>query len=567
MAGTELVSVDLGGMEAASLVPRLLGREQAVARLLALDGRGELTTGHARLVAKSVGVSLRTVWRWLDDGRQGRMEPAGRERFHLTDELHGRLAAWCGNAAALHRDLVAEAAVARAEGGDVPGTPSLATLHRAIRLDLNAGQRAALAGGERARRRHDVHLRRPRLWRNACWEADHKHVPVEVMLDGELVFPWVTWFIDCATNAVPGAAVTPHQPSRDAILAALRIALSRDEKPTGPYGPIGGLPSLVRIDRGADFLSATVAEALGYFAVPLQDLPAYRPDLKGSVENLNRCAERMFFASLPRYTHAPSMRVRPGARNPFIDETPPLPFTEFVRRLLQWVTWWNTEHTSQALDGLTPLEAWRADPTPIEDVQPHLLHRFTLADDGRTRTLTASGVRWNNRYYVGEWMHGGADAGTKVTIRYIPHHDHEIEVFDAASGRYLGPAHLADAATAEQRKAHRRRKDAEKRRLARALSAASRHTRTRYAAVTHAEQPEQLGALTAAEAAEETARTRLGDAAQWALPDLIPPAAPPDHWRTPASLREGQHPQSPPAPADGADGPDAGESTEGEKDR
>ncbi|WP_406190990.1 hypothetical protein OG331_50245 [Streptomyces sp. NBC_01017] len=63
--------------------------------------------------------------------------------------------------------------------------------------------------------------------------------------------------------------------------------------PTGPYGPVGGLPSLVRIVRGADFLSATVSDALGYFAVPVQDLPAYRPDLKGSIENLNRCAERM----------------------------------------------------------------------------------------------------------------------------------------------------------------------------------------------------------------------------------------------------------------------------------
>ncbi|MFJ2202815.1 hypothetical protein ACIQPP_49130 [Streptomyces violaceusniger] len=97
-------------------------------------------------------------------------------------------------------------------------------------------------------------------------------MPVEVLLDGELVFPWVTWFIDTATEVIPGAAITPYQPSMDAILAALRIALSRDEDPTGPHGPIGGLPSLVRIDRGADFLSTTVADALGHFAVPVQDL-------------------------------------------------------------------------------------------------------------------------------------------------------------------------------------------------------------------------------------------------------------------------------------------------------
>lgn len=216
--------------------------------------------------------------------------------------------------------------------------PSLATLHRAIRLDLNPGRRAALAGGERARRRHDVRLRRPRQWRNACGEADDTHIPVGVLLDGKLVVAWVTWFIDCATEVIPGAAITPHPLSRDAILAALRIALSGDEDPTGPYGPIGGLPSLVRIDRGADLLSATAADSLGHFAVPVQDLPAYRPDLKGAIENLNRCAEPMHFASLPRYTHAPSLRLRPGARSRHLDEAAPLPFAEFVRLLLEWIT-------------------------------------------------------------------------------------------------------------------------------------------------------------------------------------------------------------------------------------
>ncbi|MFD8566645.1 Mu transposase C-terminal domain-containing protein [Streptomyces sp. NPDC059639] len=535
---------ETGGL--ASSVVGVLGRREVTARLLALDGRGELTTEHVRLVASSVGVSLRTVWRWLEAARvEGRLGPVARERFRITPELHARLVVWCGNAAAVHRELVAEAAACRDGGEDVPVVPSLATLHRAIRLDLNAGQRAALVGGERARRRHDVHLRRPRQWRNACWEADHKHVPVEVLLDGELVFPWVTWFIDCATGAVPGAAITPHQPSRDAILAALRIALSRDEDPTGPYGPIGGVPSLVRIDRGADFLSQTVADALGHFAVPVQDLPAYRPELKGSIENLNGCAQKMFFAALPRYTHAPSARLRPGARSSRVDEAVPLAFAEFVRLLLEWVTWWNTEHVSQALDGRTPLEAWRADPTPVEDVDPGLLHRFTLADDGRTRTLTASGVRWHNRYYVGEWMHGMADAGMKVRIRYVPHHDHEIEVFAAVDDAYLGSAHRADEATEEQRRAHRRRKDVEKRRLVRALAAASRHTRTRYAAATEARPPERLGSLSAAEADRELSAARLGDAGELALPDLIPPAAPPEHWCVPASLRARCRPTAP----------------------
>ncbi|ARF81993.1 hypothetical protein HS99_0009090 [Kitasatospora aureofaciens] len=74
----------------------------------------------------------------------------------------------------------------------------------------------------------------------------------------------------------------------------------------------------MRIDRGKDFLSRTVTSALGALAIPGHNLPAYSPHLKGTVENLNRCAERMLFASLPRYTHTPAPRcaARTGRRTP-----------------------------------------------------------------------------------------------------------------------------------------------------------------------------------------------------------------------------------------------------------
>jgi hypothetical protein len=53
------------------------------------------------------------------------------------------------------------------------------------------------------------------------------------------------------------------------VLVALRDAISRE----GEHGPFGGVPGAVRVDRGKDFLSRTVGEALGAFAVPVVDLP------------------------------------------------------------------------------------------------------------------------------------------------------------------------------------------------------------------------------------------------------------------------------------------------------
>ncbi|WP_459739897.1 hypothetical protein [Streptomyces sp. E-15] len=139
-------------------------------------------------------MSERTVWRWLaaaECDEAAAAEPGARaqskDRFCVTPEVRRLLALWKGNVAAVHRELTARAA--RGEG-DQP--PSIPTLHRAIRRDLTPGERAGLAGGERAARKHDVFLARPRSWRNHVWETDHVQVPVLVDVDGKARRPWIT---------------------------------------------------------------------------------------------------------------------------------------------------------------------------------------------------------------------------------------------------------------------------------------------------------------------------------------------------------------------------------------
>ncbi|MFF8732248.1 AAA family ATPase [Streptomyces sp. NPDC015171] len=106
-----------------------------VARLLELEAAGALTTAHVRAGAQVGGVNVRTVWRWLDAARsEGRVERRPRARLELSDQAWEVLAQAGGNVAALHRHL-------KAAGGDVP---SLASLHRAVRRDLEAD--LALAG-------------------------------------------------------------------------------------------------------------------------------------------------------------------------------------------------------------------------------------------------------------------------------------------------------------------------------------------------------------------------------------------------------------------------------------
>ena len=380
-----------GGLPPAS---RTALRGPAVRRLLALRAGKELTAGHVRVAADALGVSERTVWRWLAAAQGDETaaaypgaRPQTGTRFTITPEVRGLLALWKGNVRAVHRELVLRAA----RHSPPADAPSLTTLHRAIRRDLSPGERAGLAGGERAARKHDVFLARPRPWRNQVWETDHMQAPVLVDVDGRARRPWITWFTDCATNAITGVAVTPGYPSRESVLAALRSAVLRED----PYGPFGGLPEKVRVDRGKDFLSRTVTAAFDLLDVRVEDLPAYTPHLKGTVEGLNRAVEPMLLAALPGYVHQP----RPGKRPSRPKEEVLLGFEDFTVRLLAWVSWWNTGHRPAPLRGRTPLEAWQEDPTPLRDVPAADLWTFTLEDAG-TRTLTTRGVRFRKRDYV-----------------------------------------------------------------------------------------------------------------------------------------------------------------------
>ncbi|MFE4688102.1 ATP-binding protein [Streptomyces sp. NPDC056721] len=102
-----------------------------VARLLELEEAGALTTAHVRAGAQVGGVNVRTVWRWLDAARtEGRVERRPRARLELSDQAWEVLAQAGGNVSVLHRHL-------KDAGGEVP---SLASLYRVVRRDLQAGR-------------------------------------------------------------------------------------------------------------------------------------------------------------------------------------------------------------------------------------------------------------------------------------------------------------------------------------------------------------------------------------------------------------------------------------------
>lgn len=123
-----------------------LARGVVVRRLLAVDrGPGSVSSPHVQVMAEAAGVTPRTIWRWLSQGREGRFEPAPRQdRFTLDDEQWAVLAEVGGNVAALYRRMTAE-------GSSASAVPSLQTLHRVVQRDLRAGRVLEVARPSRYR--------------------------------------------------------------------------------------------------------------------------------------------------------------------------------------------------------------------------------------------------------------------------------------------------------------------------------------------------------------------------------------------------------------------------------
>ncbi|MEU8252245.1 Mu transposase C-terminal domain-containing protein [Nonomuraea sp. NPDC048916] len=472
-----------------------------LARLRDLQKTKALTTGHVRMAAEAQDVSTRTIYRRLREDAPTPPGKRGRPRYELTD-IDRDAFAYYRSVAALHRAREA-ARAGRSHVGGVP-TPAeflaawadapplaLRTLQNAFAEQTTSGWRAALTTGDAGERRHRGYLQRPEARRNQVWEMDHKNLPIVVLLPrGRSTTPWVTTIIDTGTRVLLGWAVA-LKPSSATVLTALRMALVYEPE----RSPFGAVPALVRYDRGLEFAAHAVQDALRALCVETTRLPAFQPQLKGKIERHNRTIDQMFLSALPGYTEGPR-KASGRLYGPIADDarsranagdqpTPPMRIETFVERFAQWVTWYNTEHHHSSLHGLTPLQAWENDDSALHRVPTETLRYLLLA--GKERIVQTAGVRHNNLYYQAPELNGRG--GERVAIRYMPHEDRWIDVYQ--NGEYRCTATAQRHMSEEQREQHRaeaRKQDAE---LRRQRHRAARITRTVLAPMTGSEPAEE----------------------------------------------------------------------------
>ena len=436
-------------------------RAVVVARLREKRDSRASINADVRRAAAALLVADSTVWRWLatDDDPAPRQS---RARYELTDADRDDYLDWRGNVAALRRVRIA------AGGRDVP---PLRTLQRAFARQLSPAERAAAVDGVEGRRRHEVYLRWEPVARNARWEADHKELPVLVTppRGTRPCKPWVTLFVDCYSRLIMGWALS-LRPDSATVLAAPRRGLVIDPE----RGPFGGVPRVLVPDNGLEFATTALERVCGVLGTTLDPTDAYAPHQKGKVERANRTVDQEFLSGLPFYTEGP--RAADGRL--YGPDAPPMALGLFVDRFAEWVIDYNTVRAHSALGGLTPLQRWIADPTPVRELPEEQLRWLLLADV--ERTVNRDGIHFGGHTFIAAELNGLV--GEKVQVRYTPHDLRRIEIF--RDDAWLCTAHPQGALSDEERAAVLARRRADAAELGRRQRRASRRARAKLAPIT-----------------------------------------------------------------------------------
>jgi putative transposase len=447
-----------------------------------------------RLAAEGLGVSERSVWRWLGSGPPPGQWPHYRPSRQDWDLYWDHR----GNVAAVWR---ARQAAGRTE-------PTLRTLQAAFRRELLPGDRAAVAEGEEGRRRHSVYLRWEASHRNALWEADHKELGVWVLAPRAQrpCKPWVTVFLDAYSRLVMGWALSLY-PSSAHVLAALRTGIAVD----AARGPHGGVPAVIRPDRGLEFAARAITRAAASLGIAVSPTPAYRPHLKGKVERLNRTIAQQLLAQMPFWVDGP--RAADGRL--YGPSTGPMALEAFAGRFADWVEEYNTRRPHSALGGQTPLQRWEADATPVREVPDEDLRFLLLAD--AERRIVKDGIHFAGHIYFAPELSGRV--GDMVQVRYMPHDPRRIEVF--AGDRWLATARPQGTLGPEDRAKAQAARQAAKLEQTRRQAAASRRARVTLAPITSPGVPEETDVLRRDQLGAEELRSDHDRLARLARSDLL----------------------------------------------
>ena len=388
-------------------------------------------TDFLRRVAAASGRSERTLWRWLARGEP----PTPRTPKALDREAQVRIAGASGNMKQAWR---AECAQGRAAISYSQFTRRVRALPTDVAAGILRGMPAAIQKGLYNTREDPPKMQ--------LVGFDHTECPTWCPRPDtdERFHPWLTVCIDYGTRVALSVVLTEGRgvggdPNTKSVVASVGSALLGWDV-AGTH--IGGRFDVIVADNAKAHLAMAVVN--GYAALGI--LPHFTriasPWENGRVEAFMKTIQNEFFATLPGYTHHLELRYAHElwARGQY------LTMEELVVRLNEWISFYNCERGHEALSGRTPLQAWRDDPTVVEQVDPALV-RQAFQQEGSVRRISKNGVRWRGVDYQAKGLSGYV--GRSAKIRYLPNDRSFIDIY--VGGQHICTAHPAPHLSLEQK--------------------------------------------------------------------------------------------------------------------
>lgn len=286
--------------------------------------------------------------------------------------------------------------------------------------------------------------------------------------------PWVTWVVDVASRYIAGWAIS-LRPTRGEVLSVIRLGV--ESKPE--RGPLHGVPQVLVWDNGLEFTASAVAQCAQMIGSYPFALFPFSPEKKPMIERLNQTVEVELLKSLPFYTEGP--RKKDGTL--YGGPAGRLSLETFVVAFGEWVDFYNFERPHSGVDGLTPLEAWKGDPTPLRTLADADLRRLTL--ERKMKVVSHDGgVHVDRRVFTAPELI--RFTRRKVEVGMIPHDYSRAEIF--VDDTWLCTATPTTSQSPEQVAEHLRTRRAEAARVSKRLRHKDRHNQQRFAAMT-ADEP------------------------------------------------------------------------------
>ncbi|MDP9371851.1 MAG: Mu transposase C-terminal domain-containing protein [Chloroflexota bacterium] len=215
---------------------------------------------------------------------------------------------------------------------------------------------------------------------------------------------------------------------------------------------VGGLGDQLVCDNASEHLPQAITEGCVRLGVLMSPTMPYSPWQNGKAERVLGLLNQQVCARLPGTTRggtAPNglRRFAPHARDLVLREAPVVSLDVLVQLVEAWRRERNLTATLNRLGGWTPVQAWAADPTPLQEIEPEVLRQAMLRYDGRPLTINGDGVHFRNRVYLAAGMVGRR--GHKVRIRYLDQNRSFVEVYDL-DGNHLFRAHDRDRMPQEE---------------------------------------------------------------------------------------------------------------------